>query len=109
MEHLAGTTGYVDVHVTAVALITLIILVILTSDMINGSLTHMRLYALFGAIVGVIAFMIAVAVCNEVLLPFVAKNNAAWLVYLILLIELLVLRFLVSTKRFKARAENPDR
>ncbi|RIS81342.1 hypothetical protein [Mycobacteroides abscessus] len=108
MEHLAETTGYIDVRVTAVALITLIILVIITSDMISGSLTYMRLYALFGAIVGVVAFMIATAVCSEVLLPFVAENNAAWVVYLILLIELLILRFLVSTRRFKARVENAD-
>ncbi|WP_100464789.1 hypothetical protein [Mycobacteroides abscessus] len=101
MEYLAETTDHIDVRVTAVALITLIILVILTSDMISGSLTYMRLYALFGAIVGVVAFMIATAVCNEVLLPLVAKNNAAWLVYLILLIELLILRFLVLIKHVK--------
>ncbi|RIS58127.1 hypothetical protein [Mycobacteroides abscessus] len=101
MEYLAETTGHIDVRVTAVALITLIILVILTSDMISGSLTYMRLHALFGAIVGVVAFMIATAVCNEVLLPLVAKNNAAWLVYLILLIELLILRFLVFIKHVK--------
>lgn len=108
MEYLAEATGHIDVRITALALITLIILVILTSDMINGSLTYMRLYALFGAIVGVVAFMIATAVCNEVLLPLVAKSNAAWLVYLILLIELLILRFLVSIKRVRARMENPD-
>lgn len=108
MEYLTGTIGHIDVRITAVALITLIILVILTLDMISESLTYMRMYALFGAVVGVIAFMIATAVCNEVLLPFIEKNNAAWLAYLILLIELLVLRFIVSTKRFKARMENPD-